>query len=285
MGAGAAQLSHNRGMQFAVNAPPFAEPNQLVELAVDAERAGWDAYFMWDHVVHDASCPPIANPWVVLGAAAVRTERIRLGTCVTPLARRRPQSVARETVTVDRLSNGRLTLGVGLGYPPEEEFAMFGEPTDDRVRAEMLDEALAVISGLWSGEKFEFDGKHFSVDPVRFAPTPVQQPRPPVWVACMLPARRPLARAARWDGVVPIKVGASDVEFPTLDDIASIADEIGAARGTLDGYDIVINAGPPPTPTPDDFAAAGATWWMVSMGHFPGWFELLRDIVRDGPPR
>jgi alkanesulfonate monooxygenase SsuD/methylene tetrahydromethanopterin reductase-like flavin-dependent oxidoreductase (luciferase family) len=272
-------------VRFAVNVPPFAEPAETVELAVDAERAGWDAFFLWDHVVHDASNPPIVNPWVVLGAAAVRTERIRLGTCVTPLARRRPQSVARETVTLDRLSNGRLIFGVGLGYPPKEEFAVFGEPSDDRVRAAILDEALDVVSGLWSGEPFSYGGKHFTIDEVQFVPKPLQQPRPPVWVACMLPFRRPLARAARYDGVVPIKTGGDGVAFVTPDDVASILAEIATRRESMDGFDVVVNAGPPPAASPDEFAAAGATWWMVSMGHFPGWFDELRGIVRDGPPR
>jgi alkanesulfonate monooxygenase SsuD/methylene tetrahydromethanopterin reductase-like flavin-dependent oxidoreductase (luciferase family) len=272
-------------VRFAINVPPFAEPSDTVDLAVDAERAGWDAFFLWDHVLHDPSHPPLLNPWVVLGAAAVRTERIRLGTCVTPLARRRPQNVARETVTLDRLSNGRLTLGVGLGYPPHEEFAMFGEPTDDRVRAELLDEALDVLTGLWSGEPFAHRGTHFHVDEMRFVPTPVQQPRPPIWVACMLPARRPLQRAARFDGVVPIKVGdGDDPVFVTPDDVASIVADIGGRRESMDGFDVVVNAGPQPRASVQEFAGAGATWWMESMGHFPGWWELLRDIVHRGPP-
>ncbi len=117
-------------MRCAINVPPFADPHAIVELAVDAEGAGWDALFLWDHVAHDPSQPPVVNPWVVLGAIAARTERIRIGTCVTPLARRRPQNVARETATLDRLSDGRLTFGVCLGYPPHEEFGAFGEPTD-----------------------------------------------------------------------------------------------------------------------------------------------------------
>ena len=151
--------------------------------------------------------------------------------------------------------------------------------------AARLDEALAVVTGLWSGESFEYDGTHFHVERLRFLPTPVQRPRPPVWVACMLPFRRALLRAARWDGVVPIKVGAGGVEFLDPDDVASVVDEIGTRRGSLDGFDVVVNPGPPPTSSVLDYAAAGATWWMTSMGEFPGWFDELRAVVDAGPPR
>jgi alkanesulfonate monooxygenase SsuD/methylene tetrahydromethanopterin reductase-like flavin-dependent oxidoreductase (luciferase family) len=271
-------------MRFVVNCPPHAEPGELVELAITAERSGWDAFMLWDHMVVDRAGIPIVDPWVTLGAISARTERIRIGTCVTPLARRQPQKVARETTTVDRLSAGRLILGAGLGYP-DEEYTTFGQSADARTLATRLDEALAVVAGLWTGEQFEFDGEHFHVESVRFVPTPVQHPRPPVWVACMLPHRAPLRRAARWDGVVPMKIGAEEIEFVDPDDVASIAAEIRSLRGSLDGFDIVVNAGFPGHASQEEFAAAGANWWMQSMGHFPGWVEELRGIIEDGPPR
>ena len=271
-------------VRFAVNSPPFAEPGALVDLAVVAERAGWDAFFLWDHMVVDRAGVEIVDPWVTLGAIAARTDRIRIGTCVTPLARRRPQKVARETVTVDRLSGGRLVLGVGLGTPDDDR-TTFGEPVGARVVADRLDEALEVVAGLWSGEPFAHVGRDFHVERVRFLPAPVQQPRPPVWVACMLPARRPLARAARWDGVVPMKTGPEGVGFVTPDDVASIVAEISSLRGSLDGFDVVVNAGPPPTASVAEFEAAGATWCITSMGEFPGWIDELREIVAGGPPR
>jgi alkanesulfonate monooxygenase SsuD/methylene tetrahydromethanopterin reductase-like flavin-dependent oxidoreductase (luciferase family) len=271
-------------MQFAVNSPPHAEPAALVDLGVAAERAGWDAFFLWDHMVVDPEGVEIVDPWVTLGAIAARTERIRLGTCVSPLARRRPQNIARETTTLDRLSGGRLVLGVGLGYP-EAEYTTFGEDADARSLAARLDEALTVVSGLWSGEAFEHDGANFHVERVRFLPTPVQRPRPPVWVACMLPFRRGLVRAARWDGVVPIKVGRDGVEFLMPDEVAAIVDDICQRRGSLDQFDVVVNAGPPPTKSVAEYESAGATWWMASMGDFPGWLDELRAIVDAGPPR
>ena len=272
-------------MQFAVNSPPHAEPAALVDLAVAAERAGWDAFFLWDHIVVDRKGVEIVDPWVTLGAVAARTTRIRLGTCVTPLARRRPQKIARETVTLDRLSGGRLVLGVGLGVP-DDEYTTFGEDADPRVLAARLDEALAVVAGLWSGEPFEHHGVNFHVERVRFLPAPVQQPRPSVWVACMLPYRGALARASRWDGVVPLKVDSQrGIEFLVPDDVASIVADVRARRGSLDGFDVVVNAGPPPTASVADYEAAGATWWMVSMGEFPGWLDELRAVVDAGPPR
>jgi len=272
-------------MNFAINSPPHAEPGALVELAVAAERAGWDAFFLWDHMVIDRAGIEIVDPWVALGAIAARTERIRLGTCVTPVARRRPQKLARETVTLDRLSDGRLIFGIGLGHPPEE-FTTFGEAADLPAVAARADEAMEVIAGLWSGEPYSHAGPHFGVEEVRFLPAPRQRPRPPVWVACMLPFRRGLARAARWDGVVPLQLGAGDdLEFLTPDDIAGIAHDIRDRRGSLDGFDIVVNPGPPPHGTVDEFAAAGATWWMDSMGDFPGWYDELRGVVEAGPPR
>jgi alkanesulfonate monooxygenase SsuD/methylene tetrahydromethanopterin reductase-like flavin-dependent oxidoreductase (luciferase family) len=277
-------MRNTRGVRFAVNSPPHAEPSALVELAVAAERAGWDAFFLWDHMVVERAGVELVDPWVTLGAIATRTERIRLGTCVTPLARRRPQKVARETVTLDRLSNGRLVLGAGLGVP-EDDYTTFGEPAQARLVAPRLDEALEVVAGLWSGEPFEHDGTDFHVERVRFLPPPVQQPRPPVWIACMLPSRRALVRAARWDGVVPMKAGAQGIEFVNPDDVASIVSEVRERRGSLDDFAVVVNAGPPPTASVSEFEAAGATWWMTSMGEFPGWIDVLREIVEAGPPR
>lgn len=271
-------------MRFAVNVPPFVEADAIVDLAVTAERAGWDAVLLWDHVVIDPAGAAIVDPWVTLGAIAARTQRIRLGTCVTPLARRRVQVVARETVTLDRLSAGRLVLGVGLGFPPVD-YTAFGEDADLRVVAQRLDESLVVLDALWSGETVEHHGRHLEVGPVRFLPRPAQLPRPPVWVAAMLPARGGVRRAARWDGIVPMTAGPDGIGFLDPDGVAALCAEIRELRGSLDGFDVVVNAGPPPIAAVDDFARAGATWWLASIGEFPGWFDELREIVVAGPPR
>jgi alkanesulfonate monooxygenase SsuD/methylene tetrahydromethanopterin reductase-like flavin-dependent oxidoreductase (luciferase family) len=198
-------------MRYAVNVPNFedySDVRTVAALAADAEAAGWDGFFVWDHLAFvKAWRLRIADPWVLLTGVALATERLRLGPMVTPLPRRRPWKLARETVTLDRLSGGRLVLGVGLGEPPEDEYGSFGEPTDPVVRAAMLDEGLEVLTRLWSGETVSFAGRHYRVDEVAFRPTPVQRPRIPIWVAGAWPRPGPLRRAARFDGSCPLKVG------------------------------------------------------------------------------
>jgi alkanesulfonate monooxygenase SsuD/methylene tetrahydromethanopterin reductase-like flavin-dependent oxidoreductase (luciferase family) len=174
------------GLRRGLAVPCFADdPADLVQLGIGAERAGLDGYFLWDHLVHSDSgegLPPIVDPWQVLAVVAARTSRIKLGTMITPVARRRPWKLAKEVTTLDLLSGGRVILGVGLGDPAHAEFGLFGEPTDRRVRAELLDEGLEVLAGLWTGQPFSHEGKHFTVGPVRFSPSPAQRPRVPIWV-------------------------------------------------------------------------------------------------------
>src|SRR5512140_335493 len=164
-------------MQFAIDIPNFldyADPHLVAEVAREAEDAGWDAIWVWDHIMRSPA-DPHADPWILLAAIATATTRIRLGPMVVPLARRRPSHVAKEAVTLDLLSHGRLTLGVGSGSR-DLEFTAFGDPAALRTRAEMLDEGLAVITGLWSGGRFDFDGRHFHTHVESFLPVPLQQP-------------------------------------------------------------------------------------------------------------
>ena len=173
-------------MRYGISIPNFgdwADPRTMVGLARDAEAAGWDGFFLWDHIRFTATPVPVQDPWVLLSAIAAHTERLILGPMVTPLPRRRPWVVARQAVSLDHLSNGRVLLGIGIGEPVDLEYAAFGEDPDRKVRAEKLDEALAIIAGLWSGEEFSFTGVHYRLEPMRFAPRPVQQPRIPIIVA------------------------------------------------------------------------------------------------------
>ena len=237
----------------AIAVPNFGEePAGLIELGVAAEEAGFDGFFLWDHIVFSNrdDGPPIIDPWLVLAVVAARTSRIRLGTMITPVPRRRPWQLARQTASLDRLSGGRLILGVGIGSPAYGDFGIFHEPSGDRARADMLDEGLAVLDGLWSGERFSYAGQHFTVDPVRFTPVPVQRPRVPVWVGGVLPATRPIARAARWDGVVPIRFARRSLIRPSVADIADVRERVTAARGSADGYDVVVWAEVAARPTP-----------------------------------
>lgn len=243
--------------------PPFgdlAEPAVVVRVAVEAERRGWDGVFLWDHMIRPPGDPQVvADPWILLGAIAASTTRLRLGTMITPLARRRPQKVARETVTLDRLSRGRLTLGVGLGVNTGGELERFAECTDEPERAAMLDEALDLLFALWSGDEVRHLGAHFTADGVRFLPTPVQQPRIPVWGAAVGGRGRtgPLRRAARLDGVFPVNA--------TLEQFCEVVEEVHALRGSLDGYEVAAEVEPDADETAvGDFERAGATWVMHS---------------------
>lgn len=244
-------------MRHALYLPPFgehADPHVMVDLAVAAEEAGWDGIFLWDHMWRPADdALDIADTWVTLAAIAAVTERLRLGPTITPLSRRRPQKVAREAVTLDQLSDGRLTLGVGLGVDTGGELGRFGESAEEAVQAERLDEALEVILGLWSGEEIDHHGRHFTADHVRFLPRPVQRPRIPIWGATRGPGRaKPLRRAARLDGLFPVNT--------TSDQLGKMLEVVAEERGSLAGFDVAMLCYPD-----TDLRAldrSGATWAM-----------------------
>jgi alkanesulfonate monooxygenase SsuD/methylene tetrahydromethanopterin reductase-like flavin-dependent oxidoreductase (luciferase family) len=282
-------------MRYAVNVPNFedySDVRTVAGLAADAEAAGWDGFFVWDHLAFVKAWKlPIADPWMLLTGVALATERLRLGTMVTPLARRRPWKLARETVTLDRLSGGRLVLGVGLGEPPEDEYGSFGEPTDPVVRAAMLDEGLEVLTRLWSGETVSFSGHHYRVDQVAFQPTPVQRPRIPIWVAGAWPGPGPLRRAARFEGSYPIKTDA-DGELVPLD-----PDDVRELRAVVDRhradpsapFEVALGGSTPADPAAaramlGPLAEAGVTWWQESVDPRQTGLEAFRRRVRQGPP-
>src|SRR6266508_3256290 len=232
----------------------LADPAIVARLSAEAEEAGWHGVFVWDHVRWREPVVDVADAWITLAAIATSTRRIRLGPMVTPLARRRPVKVARETATLDRLSGGRLTLGVGLGSDEfGSEYSMTGEEIDDRRRARMLDESLEILAAAWSGESVHHRGEHYTVDGMRFLPRPVQRPGVPVWVAGFYGKPRPLRRAARRQGFFPV-----NVEHP--DQLAEIAAELGSLRKGIEdaaeSFDLVteLTAGTDPAP----YAAAGA---------------------------
>jgi alkanesulfonate monooxygenase SsuD/methylene tetrahydromethanopterin reductase-like flavin-dependent oxidoreductase (luciferase family) len=279
------------GVQRGIAIPNFGDdPAELIQLGVDAEAAGFDGFFLWDHIVfsNTGDGPPILDPWLLLAVIAARTSRIRLGTMITPVPRRRPWQLARQTATLDVLSEGRVTLGVGIGSPAYGDFGIFGEPAGDRERAERLDEGLDVLAGLWTGDQFSHRGRHFTVDPVRFRPVPRQRPRIPVWVGGVLPARRPVARAARWDGMVPIRFAGRRLVRPPASDIAAVRDQVVAARGSVSGFDLVVWA--EVAEEPGEVAAlarpyeeAGATWWIETAKPEPGWLEQVTARITAGP--
>jgi alkanesulfonate monooxygenase SsuD/methylene tetrahydromethanopterin reductase-like flavin-dependent oxidoreductase (luciferase family) len=271
---------------FVPNFGGFSRLDRLTTLAVEAEAAGWEGFFLWDHV-HRREVVPTVDPWVALAAIAVRTERMRLGTLVTPVARRRPWKLARETTSLDHLSGGRMVLGVGLGSPAESEFAQLGEDPDARIRAQKLDEGLEVLSGLWTGKPFRYRGEHFRVEDAVFEPTPLQSPRIPIWVGGTWPAKAPFRRAARWDGVFPLK---RDGPLLTPDDLREVVAFLSSERGHLRNFDVVAT-GVTPGESPDEaaatveaFEAAGATWWLEWLSWRRGPFDEMRERVLQGPP-
>ncbi|MBA3945441.1 MAG: LLM class flavin-dependent oxidoreductase [Herpetosiphonaceae bacterium] len=287
-------------MKFAIDIPcfglpgssgnDFGDPHYVAELAYEAEQAGWDGFFVWDHM--GANWPvAVSDPWILLAAIAMRTKHIKLGPMVTPIPRRRPWKLARETVTIDRLSEGRLILGVGIGGG--SEYSAFSEPGDDRQHGEMLDEGLAVLKGLWSGAPFSYQGRYYQVSDVHFMPAPVQA-QIPVWVAGFWPNKRPFRRAAAWQGAFPLGKDLSLVEQMAPEGIREVAQYIAeqrTANALTEPYDLVqcgLTDGTDPAADAallDEYAAAGATWWLENLTNERGSMEDQRARIRKGPPR
>ncbi|MBA2635023.1 MAG: LLM class flavin-dependent oxidoreductase [Chloroflexi bacterium] len=273
-------------MRFGLHLPnfgPVGDPKMLASLAAEAESAGWDGFFLWDHILGDPQWrEPMVDPWIALAAVACATREIRLGALVTAVPRRRPWHLARETTTLDHLSDGRLIVGVGLGFPADAEFEQFGEEGDVRRRAHRLDEGLAVMAGLWSGEPFAFDGDEYQMRETVFLPTPLQRPRPPVWVACRWPNRAPLRRAARWDGIFPEHAGGTRLSPPELTELLRY---VRQHRERADQFDAIVagRSGELADTELAAYAAAGATWWLESIAPDDP-LTAVRERISAGPP-
>jgi probable F420-dependent oxidoreductase len=255
------------------NLGTFSDPRVPVELGLAAEAHGWDGVFIWDHLAFVWGSPA-ADPWTVLAAIAASTTRVRLGTAVTPVARRRPQVVAHQVATLDNLSGGRVTFGAGLGGSTSE-FGKFGEPVDAKVRAAMLDEGLDLLRRFWSGEEVTHRGEHYTVDGVTLAPAPAQD-RVPIWIGGNRPAS--LRRAARFDGWL---ADSADPTGMTLspDDVARSIATIGRS----DDYDVAL-LGERGRGDPAAYARAGATWWLENLHDHRGTGAEVLGLVEQGPP-
>jgi alkanesulfonate monooxygenase SsuD/methylene tetrahydromethanopterin reductase-like flavin-dependent oxidoreductase (luciferase family) len=272
----------------------FADPVLLTELAVEAEEAGWDGVFVWDTLLFDAqTMPPVLDPWTMLAVIATRTTRVKVGPMVAQLARRPPWDVARQVVTLDRVSEGRLILGAGLGYAAEADFGHFGLAQEARTRAERLDESLQIIAGLCSGEPFQFDGRHFTIASTVFRPRPIQD-QVPVWIGGYWPNKGPMRRAARWQGafpapqVVPTADGFAAVPFAPAD-VLTVRRYVEQHRTTDQPFDLVISHG---LPLDDPAAAAaevdayeqvGVTWIVRDWLPWETGPDEVRAQVRRGP--
>lgn len=258
----------------------LANPVTVAHLAAEAEEAGWDGFFVWDQVRWRPPVVDVADSWISLAAMATSTTSIRLGPLVTPLARRRPVKVARETATLDHLSNGRLTLGVGLGSDRfAAEFSITGEELDDRRRARMLDEALEILTAAWSGEPVRHRGEHYTVDGMRFLPRPVQRPGVPIWVAGFPGNVRPMRRAVRYQGFFPANLEHPDQLAEVVTAITTLRTQ--AEEETSESFDIVTALPPGEDPVP--YVAAGATWCLADFSPDTLTVDLVRGVIGDGP--
>jgi alkanesulfonate monooxygenase SsuD/methylene tetrahydromethanopterin reductase-like flavin-dependent oxidoreductase (luciferase family) len=279
-------------VRFGLDISPAGEwgdPRRLAELAALAERSGWDGVFLEDYVFFPGDLPAY-DPWVALAAIALATERIRLGTMITPVPRRRPWKLAAEAMTIDHLSGGRLILGVGSGDPDSADTQRLGEPTDPRARAGLLDEGLEIIDALWSGEPVDHDGAQFRLDGVVLRPRPIQRPRIPIWVGGRSTARGPRERALRWDGACLYRAVPPDWEDLTPDDVRALRRAAREHRGTDEGFDIAVGGRAPREDRDAErryvasIAAAGATWWHEYLAPTTPLDAVREHIVR-GPLR
>jgi alkanesulfonate monooxygenase SsuD/methylene tetrahydromethanopterin reductase-like flavin-dependent oxidoreductase (luciferase family) len=265
------------------------DPQTMAEFAALAEASGWDGLFIEDYIVWQGDqSVPTYDPWVLLAAMAMRTQRVRLSTQITPLARRRPWKVAREAVTLDHLSNGRVILGVGLGdnVTDDVSFSAFGEEMDAKQRAKMLDEALDIVAGLWSGEPFHYEGECYHVKEVKLLPRPMQQPRIPIWIGGAYPLKGPVQRAARWDGACLYK---NKAHYMLPEDVRALKAFVASQRGTSAHYDISVGGSPRREDWDEErayiesLAEAGSTWWIEYVP--PDDLDKMRTCITRGPLR
>ena len=282
-------------MKYGINLPNFGwfgDIDTLIEVAVEAEDAGWDGFTLWDHVLvfkQEDMVLPFVDPWIALSAIACNTSKMKLCPLVTPLPRRRPWKVAREALTLDHLSKGRLILGVGIGAPPDVEFEYFGEESDTKIRAQQLDESLDIITGLWTGELFSYNGEHYQLNEMTFLPKPKQTPRIPIWVGGGVPNKAPFRRAARYDGVAPVHAHWPEPVTPAhLDEVLEI---VRAERGNLKNYDVVICGATTGDDSKKDekiiapWKESGITWWLEDINGMRADIDVLRERIRTGPPK
>jgi alkanesulfonate monooxygenase SsuD/methylene tetrahydromethanopterin reductase-like flavin-dependent oxidoreductase (luciferase family) len=284
-------------MKYGIYLPnfgPYGDAHVLTNLAQEAEEAGWGGFFIWDHIAGWEL--PMVDPWIALAAIAASTNRIRIGTTVTPLPRRRPWKVAREAVSIDHLSGGRLTLSVGIGGG-KGEWDHLGEEPDLKIRGQMLDESLDILVGLWQGEPFSYSGKYYQIDNAHFTPKPLQQPRIPIWVGGNWPNKPPFRRAANWDGAFPLfHVWENEKELAQLKDAATY---LNKHRQNDEPFDIIMIGVTEDAESEESIhlvqqrAELGVTWWLESItpfragaGYEDEWpIRIMRERIMLGPPR
>jgi hypothetical protein len=278
-------------LRYGLYVPNFgkaAYAHTLAELALAAEKAGWDGFFLWDHLIEYDRRVPLVDSFTVLAAIATKTKRIRIGTTVTPLPRVHPWTVARQTVSLDYLSNGRLTLGVGLGGEESCGYEKFGEDQDRHALARKLDEALEIVTRLWKGENVTYHGKYYTVENRIFLPMPVQKPRIPIWVGGFWPTKKPFIRAAKWDGMIPLKHPEGLLKPNDLRDIVRYTKSQRTDKSPFDVAVIGWTASKYPAKNAEkvrSYYDLGMTWWLESLYTKRDRPEEMYARIRKGPPR
>lgn len=283
----AQQMTSMRFGVYCANFGFFGEARPLIDTAVLAEECGWDGFFVYDHIVpFPGRAVNSVDTWTVLAAVADRTELV-LGPMVTPAARRLPWELARQAVAVDRLSGGRLVLGVGLGAA--SDFDAFGDSSNAIERGDRLDESLSLLREFWSGEPVDHAGTSWRISGARLVPSPIGHV--PIWAAGRYGSRRPLRRAARFDGFFPINTKWDPADLLTPAQLAEMLAVIRAERGDLEGFEVVAagysesSSREAVTSRIAPYADAGATWWFETLEPRRGGLDELRERVRMGPPR
>lgn len=280
-------------MRYGLYVPNFgkaATADTFAKMAYEAEKSGWDGFFLWDHLIQWDQRLPVCDSFIALAAMAANTKRIRIGTTVTPLPKLKPWIVARQTSTLDHLSNGRMILGVGLGEEESTDYVRFGEVADAKILAGKLDESLEIIVGLWRGKPFSYEGKHYHITKkTAFLPPPKQKPRIPIWVGGWWPRKGPFRRAAKWDGVLPLHLGHP--MRPTPKHLHDILTYIKQYRTSTASFDVAIigwgtgknrarnlkKIGP--------YADEGLTWWLESLYTKRNSPKEMWKRITQGPPR
>lgn len=267
---------------------PWGDAKTVADLAKNAEQVGWNGIFIWEPIWG-------IDAWVTLTAAAMQTQTIRLGTMLSPLSRMRPWKLASESATLDNLSNGRIIISVGLGAV-DTGFHLFGEETDRKTRANLLDEGLDILTGLWNGQPFNYTGKHYKIKETSFIvpPPPVQRPRIPIWVVGAWPRKKSMKRVLLYDGILPCVMEKGSFRRTTPKDIKAIKEYIESNRSDSTSFDIIMEGetsgdnSESENEILQEWIDAGITWWIESAWSAPNQpvrMSYTRERIQKGPPR